>query len=98
MLLGVLTLSGCHEGVQPAPELYVLQPQVIAEVPRYELLELSFRHNAAYRNKFLDVDLGADLKSPSGVEHRVRGFFYGGDLAKRVSICCASPRRTALTL
>ncbi len=82
MLLGVLTLSGCHEGVQPAPELYVLPPQVIADVSRYDLLEMSFRHNGDYRNKFSEVDLDADLKSPSGAEHRVSGFFYGGDLWK----------------
>jgi len=46
------------------------------------VLELSFQHNGAYRDNFLDVDLDTMLKSPSGSEHRAKGFFYGRDLWK----------------
>lgn len=53
-----------------------------AEVPRYDILELSFRHNGVYRNNFFDVYLEATLTSPSGVEHRVKGFYYAADLWK----------------
>jgi len=83
LLLGTgLTLVACNNVGQRRNELYLIEPQVAAEVPRYELLELSFEHNGAYRNNFFDVDLDATLTSPAGVEHRVRGFFYGGDLWK----------------
>jgi hypothetical protein len=44
------------------------------------VLELSFQHNGVYRDNFFDVDLKTVLKSPSGVEHPVHGFFYGWDL------------------
>ena len=83
LLLGAdLTLVACRNGGQHRTELYLLELQVIAEVPRYEVLELSFEHNGAYRNNFFDVDLDATLTSPAGVEHRVKGFFYGRDLWK----------------
>jgi Domain of unknown function (DUF5060) len=74
--------SGCHKREQNATEPYLLAQEVIAKVPRSEVIELSFRHNVAYRNNFFDAVLEATLTSPSGVEHRVRGFYYGGDLWK----------------
>ncbi len=43
------------------------------------MLELSFQHNGTYRNNFFDVDLETTLKSPSGIEHQAKGFFYGGE-------------------
>jgi len=74
-----LTWVGCHTGGQPASGLYLIEPHAPAKVPRYDVLELSFQHNGAYRDNFFDVDLETILKSPSGVEHRAKGFFYGGD-------------------
>ena len=83
LLLGTsLTWVGCHTGGQPAGELSLLESHTPSEVPRYDVLELSFQHNGAYRDNFLDVDLETILKSPSGVEHRIKGFFYGRDLWK----------------
>ncbi len=83
LLLGAyLTLVACSNGSQNPTELYLLELQVIAEVPRYGVLELSFEHNGAYRNNFFDVDLKAVFKSPTGVQHRMGGFFYGRDLWK----------------
>jgi len=46
------------------------------------VLELSFQHTGVYRDNFLDADLETILKSPSGKEHRIAGFFYGRDLWK----------------
>src|SRR5208283_3809913 len=83
LLLGTsLTWVGCHPGGHPAGGLYLLEPHAPAEVPRYDVLELSFQHNGAYRDTFFDVDLETTLKSPSGVEHRTKGFFYGRNLWK----------------
>src|SRR5690349_3522343 len=49
---------------------------------RYDILELSFKHNGVYDNKFFDVILEVVFNSPSGVQRHVKGFFYGGDLWK----------------
>ena len=77
-----LTMGGCRKGGQPATAPYLLQQEAAAKVLRYDIQELSFRHNGVYRNDFLDVDLEATLKSPSGVAHRVLGFYYSKDLWK----------------
>jgi hypothetical protein len=82
LLFGSLLLSGCHKSNQPASESYFLEPQFAAEVPGYEILEFTFRHNGTYRNKFFDVDLDAVLRSPSGLERRVKGFYYAGGVWK----------------
>jgi Domain of unknown function (DUF5060) len=82
-LLGAsLTWLGCPFRGRPAGELYLLDDRTSAAVPSYDLLELTFRHNGSYRNNFFDVDLQTILKSPSGIEHRVNGFFFGRDLWK----------------
>ena len=82
LLSASVTWVGCRKGSPPATEPYLLEQQLAVNVPRYDLLELSFRHNGSYVNKFLDVDLEATFKSPSGLEHRVKGFFYDRDLWK----------------
>jgi Domain of unknown function (DUF5060) len=82
LLVGVFSSVACHKGGQPDTELFLLGPQAAGEVPRYDLLEVTFRHNGVYANNFLNVDLEAIVRSPSGVEHRVKGFYYGTDLWK----------------
>jgi Domain of unknown function (DUF5060) len=82
-LLGAsLTWVGCRRGDQPAGELYLHEFRTEATVPRYDLLELSFQHNGIYQSNFFDVDLETTLKSPSGKDHRVKGFYYGTNLWK----------------
>jgi hypothetical protein len=49
---------------------------------RYDILELSFKHNGIYDNKFFDIILEIVFISPTGVQRHVKGFFYGGDLWK----------------
>src|SRR5262249_42051881 len=46
------------------------------------MFELSFKHNGVYDNNFFDVTVDVVFTSPSGVQRRVKGFFYGGDLWK----------------
>ena len=80
VLLSALFTVGCSRSHQPVSQLCLVEPRVEAGIPRYDVLELSFRHNGAYKNSFLDVDLEAILTSPSGVQHKIQGFFYGGEL------------------
>src|SRR5271157_1837427 len=82
LLLGSFTLVVCRNRDQRASGLFLVERNAPGEVPRYEVLELSFQHNGNYGNNFFDVDLETILRSPSGVEHRVKGFFYGRDLWK----------------
>jgi len=77
-----LTWVGCRTGGQPVGGLSLLESQAPSEVPRYDVLEVSFQHNGAYRDNFFDVNLETIFESPSGVEHRIKGFFYGRDLWK----------------
>jgi len=82
LLLGTLTLDSCSSLSRPDRESYSLQPQVVSNVPRYDVLEVAFRHNGVYRNNFSDVDLKVVFRSPSGVEHHVSGFYYARDVWK----------------
>lgn len=77
-----LTLTSCRTVQRPSSELYVLETQNTDSVPRYGILELSFKHNGIYDNSFFDVDLQTIFTSPDGAQHSVKGFFYGGDLWK----------------
>jgi hypothetical protein len=63
-------------------ELFATVSHNADSVPRYGLLELSFRHNGSYDNNFFDVALGTVFTAPNGVQHRIGGFYYGGDLWK----------------
>ena len=76
------TLTSCRTVQRPSSELYVLETQNTDPVPCYGILELSFKHNGVYANSFFDVDLQTIFTSPDGVQHSVKGFFYGGDLWK----------------
>jgi Domain of unknown function (DUF5060) len=82
LLGGSLMWVGCQPRGQPGGGLYLIETHPPAAVHRYDVLEFSFQHNAHYQNNFFDVDLEAILKSPSGKENRVKGFFYGKDLWK----------------
>lgn len=78
----VTTLTACRSIQQPTSELYVIENQNTDPVPRYGVLELSFKHNGVYANNFFDVDLQTIFISPNGAQHSIKGFFYGGDLWK----------------
>ncbi|MCC7355349.1 MAG: DUF5060 domain-containing protein, partial [Anaerolineae bacterium] len=42
----------------------------------------SFANDRPYENRFFDVTLEANLTAPGGAQHRVKGFYYGGNLWK----------------
>jgi hypothetical protein len=77
-----MTLTVCRTISPPDPTLFFAESQNTDAVPRYDILELSFKHNGDYKNKFFDVELQTVFMSPDGIQHVVKGFFYGGDLWK----------------
>jgi hypothetical protein len=46
-------------------------------VPKYEVFEITFRHETAYTNPFFDVTIDVVFTSPSKKQIHVGGFHYG---------------------
>ena len=85
LAVGILALAlimvSCTD--RPLPkDLFVKEFRNADNIPRYEILELSFKHNGIYKNNFFDVSLETFFISPSGIQHRVKGFYYGNDMWK----------------
>ncbi len=68
-------LGGCVR----TPEHWTISASA-SSVPTHDLLELSFRHGAAYSDPFLDVSLQAELIAPDGSRRLIRGFHHSKDL------------------
>ena len=51
--------------------------QNTAVVPRYDVFEITFRHQTAYENPFFDVTINVLFTSPSKKKIHVGGFHYG---------------------
>ena len=82
-LLGIqLMFTGCRDARVPSNELYLAESRNSETVPRYDVFELSFKHNGIYENNFSDVDVRTIFTSPGGLQHRIQGFFYAADLWK----------------
>lgn len=85
VLAAVFMMLSCTVHQVPV-ELFVseLHTELISSdsIPRYGIIELSFKHNGVYDNDFFDVAINVVFTSPSGAQHRVKGFFYGSDLWK----------------
>jgi Domain of unknown function (DUF5060) len=77
----LLLMAACTSHQVPDP-LFAEVSQSADAIPRYGLVEISFTHNGLYPNRFLDVQLEASFLAPSGLQQRVKGFFYGGDVWK----------------
>jgi hypothetical protein len=60
--------------------LDVQYSQNTAAVPRYEVFELTFKHEAVYTDPFFDVTIDVVFTSPSKEQIRVGGFHYGSSL------------------
>jgi hypothetical protein len=86
MLVAILFVAELMiAGGSPSPvlaEVSATESRSTNSVARYDILELSFKHNGIYDNNFFDVTLDVVFTSPSGVQRRIKGFFYGGDLWK----------------
>ena len=81
-----LTLPGISCRMQPqqveTPKparggLDVEYSQNTAVIPRYEVFEITFRHEAGYPDPFFDVDINVVLTSPSTRKINFGGFHYG---------------------
>lgn len=77
LIVTILAGSGCTSRIAGHNFRASTNAQQIASDA---ILEISFEDSARYANKFFDVDVVAVFTSPNGVQHRVPGFYYGGDL------------------
>jgi hypothetical protein len=81
LFTAILMIASC--AARPVPgQALAIESRSADSISRYDVLELSFKHNGFYDNKFFDVTLEVVFTSPGGVQRRVKGFFYGGDLWK----------------
>src|SRR5262245_53765687 len=79
--VAALMMAACTD--RPVPtEVFATASRNADIIPRYGILELSFKHNGIYHNNFFDVALEAIFTSPYGTQRRIKGFFYGGDVWK----------------
>jgi hypothetical protein len=77
--IGLALLTGAC-GSRPAPEGTTFSLRLNTNrISRFDLLEISFKHDGPYRNRFFDVTLTVEFRSPDGSVHRRSGFFYGGN-------------------
>ncbi|MCX5671121.1 MAG: DUF5060 domain-containing protein [Planctomycetota bacterium] len=61
----------------PPAALDVKHTQNVKVIPRWEVFEITFRHDGAYHNPFFDVTIDVTFTSPSGRKATVGGFHYG---------------------
>jgi hypothetical protein len=81
LFTAILMIASC--AARPVPgQALTIESRSADSISRYDVLELSFKHNGFYDNKFFDVTLEVVFTSPGGVQRRAKGFFYGGDLWK----------------
>ena len=57
--------------------LEVAHTQNASAVPRYEVFEITFRHENSYANPFFDVTIDVAFTSPLQKQVRIGGFHYG---------------------
>jgi hypothetical protein len=81
LFVTILIATSCGTHPKPAGGAFV-ESKNADSIQQYGIIELLYKHNGRYDNNFLDVTLSAVFISPSGVQRRVKGFYYGGDLWK----------------
>jgi len=78
-LLDVVFLSAVLCGVASGATLKVAASQNTPVLPRWEVFEITFRHDGRYANPFFDVAIDVVFTSPTGKQVKVGGFHYGSD-------------------
>lgn len=82
VLAAATALTAACKSQPVGAELFAVQNRSADSVPRYGVLELSFRHNGRYDNNFFDLTIASGFTAPSGSHRSVQGFYYGGDVWK----------------
>jgi hypothetical protein len=77
MPLLALAVAPALAADSPPAALDVKHTQNVKVVPRWEIFEITFKHDAAYHNPFFDVAIDVVFTSPSGRKATVGGFHYG---------------------
>jgi hypothetical protein len=80
----ILPCVSCRTQPQPVDspkpargDIGVEYSQNTGTVPKYEVFEITFRHDAGYANPFFDVTIDVVFTSPSKKKIHVGGFHYG---------------------
>src|SRR5215831_4920467 len=63
IFVAALMMASCTDRPVPA-EVFATASRNADAIPRYGILELSFKHNGMYHNNFFDVALEAIFTSP----------------------------------
>ena len=85
-VVGLILLPVCAGAEESAPAtLAVTHTQNTRTVPRYDVFEIAFKHDAKYANPFFDVTIDVVFTAPSGRKVAVGGFFYGSTEKPRIT-------------
>jgi len=77
LLVSVLALPAALAEDSPPAALDVRHTQNVKVIPRWEVFEITFRHDGVYHNPFFDVTVDVVFTSPGGRKVAVGGFHYG---------------------
>jgi len=80
LAIGVI-IASCTDRPVPA-QMVAAVSRNADSIPRYSILELSFKHNGVYDNRFFDAALEVVFTAPTGTRHRMKGFYYDADVWK----------------
>jgi len=84
LAVGVALLIGPSlSGQTTAPSMDVAHSQNTKRIARYDVVELTFRHDRAYADPYLDVSVEVTFTSPAGRATKVGGFLYGSTAGPR---------------
>ena len=76
VLLLALAVGPALAADSPPAALDVKHTQNVKVIPRWEVFEITFRHDGTYHNPFFDVTIDVTFTSPSGRKATVGGFHY----------------------
>ena len=85
-LAGLVLLPAILCGAASAATLDVAPAQNTRVIPRWDIFEITFRHDPRYTNPFFDVVIDVVFTSPSGKKSNVGGFHYGSDEKPKITM------------
>ena len=89
VVIGMLCLasaSSARAGTAGAPALRVEATQNVKVIPRWEVFEITFRHDGTYADPFFDVTIDLVFTAPNGKTFQVGGFHYGSSEKPKITV------------
>jgi hypothetical protein len=77
LAISLIGLCASAAAAAEAGGLKVEQSLNSRTIPPWEILEITFRHEAVYKDPFFDVTIDVTFTSPGGKTFKVGGFHYG---------------------